>query len=993
MTLPVSPNAISMAAINSELAQTVGHVISLNDTLVRSLLAKTTTNSVISLSDAWGKSKVVKVATPIVTIVSSGGGVTFNWDAVAGGRYWIYLNGSGTAVEVLTNSKSITGLGNNVSQTIRVYITKTGDTTSNTCLLVTGYSWPQVAISGLTVVPGLGSLTYTWTVDANVTYTGFLDGGTGVSVSSPKTFNSLSAASHTFYLTGSQSNYVDGSTSLAETPALATAIVINAAAVNGTLVAITSKNFYSFTAPVAATYTVTMRSTPIDCYLELYDATNTTQLASNDDGGGGHDSLMTYLGVAGTTYYIYAHSFQYGSLGAYTISLTRTAVTLATPVFTAATGGIGTVSFTWGAVNLAETYDVTFNGSLTNQSGTTFSIASGVAGGTYSLSVVAKSSFDTSSSTGTSSNVTATVPKLATPAFTAAIGGSGTVSFTWGAVTGATSYDVIFNGTTTNQVGVTFTRSSGVAAGSYALTVVAKASGYINSDAMLSTTVTVTVYAPTAIVVNATPTSGTLAAISSIDYYSFTTVTAITYTVALNGAPSFDAYVELYDSTNTTQLAVNDDGGGNNNSLMTYQCVANTSYIIRVHSFNFGGSGAYTLALTATLPTLGTPIYSTASGGINAVSFVWSSISGATSYDVTFNGSTANQAGTAFSSTSVTAGTYNLTVVAKAVGYINSSNGVSFNVTVTAAVIETLSVVFTNVTSSGVTATVTCSPGRAVLYYYVYLYTVPYNSGTPAFSPPSSGAAQVFTGLSASTTYYADISVRFVTGGGFSDMSPSTNYFTTTAVSVLPSATLISPTHRQIMRVVGSTMPTWYSFTPINTGYYTFTLSSIIDPWIEVWNSTATSLIGEDDDSGIGNCSQKDLSLSSGIEYRIKARGYSSAATAAHELAIYGGRCTMYLNPTTIQGTISLSSEQITYLFVPASSQTCTVVMKGDIADTYLIMSDYTGVILNAPSTDDDAGDGAWAQFSYSFVANNYYYISCMAYSSATTGNFTLTIT
>jgi hypothetical protein len=417
---------------------------------------------------------------------------------------------------------------------------------------------------------------------------------------------------------------------------------------------------------------------------------------------------------------------------------------LGTPAFTAATGSAGRVSFTWGAIANATSYDVTFNGATTNQTSTTFAVMSGVSAGTYSLSVVAKAVDFTNSNAGLSSNVTVTMPKLETPAFTNATGGSAAVSFTWGAIAGATSYDVTFNGTTTNQAGVTFIRGSGVAVGSYTLTVIAKATGYINSDARVSTTVTVTVYAPIAITVNAAVSSGTLAEISTIHYYSFTTVTAITYSIALNSA-NFDAYVELYDSTNTAQQTFNDDGGGNNNSLATYLCLANTTYIIRVHAYNFGGSGAYTLALTATLPVLGTPVYSIASGGINAVSFEWSSISGATSYDVTFNGSTTNQAGTSFSRTSVAAGTYNLTVVAKAVGYTNSSNGVSSNVIATAVVTPSNPTFgFSNVTSSGFRISLSATNA---LNYYLYTY--------PDYLLVGNNTTGIFdiTGKDPSTTY------------------------------------------------------------------------------------------------------------------------------------------------------------------------------------------------------------------------------------------------
>lgn len=55
MTLPISPNPISMAQVSVELGLASNTLKSLNDSNVRTLLGKPTNLSTISLSDAWGK--------------------------------------------------------------------------------------------------------------------------------------------------------------------------------------------------------------------------------------------------------------------------------------------------------------------------------------------------------------------------------------------------------------------------------------------------------------------------------------------------------------------------------------------------------------------------------------------------------------------------------------------------------------------------------------------------------------------------------------------------------------------------------------------------------------------------------------------------------------------------------------------------------------------------------------------------------------------------
>jgi hypothetical protein len=229
MALPVSPNSISMSEINVELTFPSTARISLNDTPVRKLLGKL--SGTISMREGYGQTLLTKLPTPLVTATSGLGSITFNWGAIEGARYWYYLNGSETAQEALTNSLTITGLGNNVSRTLRVYYSKVDFINSDVSSLVTGYSQNSVTITGLTVKAGFGSLTFSWDVDPFVIYSCHLDGGTVTAAISPMVYTNLSQSQHTFTLNALKTGFASSSVSISGTPwvaKLATPVITSA---------------------------------------------------------------------------------------------------------------------------------------------------------------------------------------------------------------------------------------------------------------------------------------------------------------------------------------------------------------------------------------------------------------------------------------------------------------------------------------------------------------------------------------------------------------------------------------------------------------------------------------------------------------------------------------------------------------------------------------------------------------------------------------------
>jgi hypothetical protein len=70
------------------------------------------------------------------------------------------------------------------------------------------------------------------------------------------------------------------------------------------------------------TLTVTMRSTAVDSWVELYDSDGTL-VDSDDDSGGGDDAILVHTASALDVYAIDASTFDPGQTGAYTIQITR----------------------------------------------------------------------------------------------------------------------------------------------------------------------------------------------------------------------------------------------------------------------------------------------------------------------------------------------------------------------------------------------------------------------------------------------------------------------------------------------------------------------------------------------------------------------------------------------------------------------------------------------------------------------------------------------
>lgn len=305
------------------------------------------------------------------------------------------------------------------------------------------------------------------------------------------------------------------------------------------------------------------------------------------------------------------------------------------------TGVVTTASLVWSASSGATSYDVYFGTSsnpplATNVTGTSYTPQLS-ASTTYYWKIVAKNSGGAASSSIFSFATAAppisapSDPSLASPSNNAT-GIVATASLVWSASSGAASYDVYFGTSSTPSVVANVTGTSyapGLAASTtYYWKIVAKNSGGSTS----SPTFTFTTAAPPPPPAPSTP---SLASPSN-NATGVVTSASLVWS-ASSGATSYDVYL---GTSSNPSLVTNVTG-----TSYTPQLVANTTYYWKIVAKNAGGSTAssiFTFQTTApATPTpsiLSAPTLTSPSNGATGLSskiiLTWTSVPGATSYDV-----------------------------------------------------------------------------------------------------------------------------------------------------------------------------------------------------------------------------------------------------------------------------------------------------------------------------------------------------------------------
>ena len=376
----------------------------------------------------------------------------------------------------------------------------------------------------------------------------------------------------------------------------------------------------------------------------------------------------------------------------------------------------------------------------------------------------------------TSSAAFAVLAVPAVPAPTATVSGSGAVSVTWPAISGATGYLVSINGAAPILVaGTTYAPNPSATVFphgfSYSITVAAQKAKYgatVNSAASAAVTANLTAFP-------ATPTAPTVTNVAATTLtLNWTAVAgAVTYNVQRANNAAFSGNGN--NTVNTIATAV---------AGTTYPVTGltgGTTYYFRVVAVNGANTanGAGTNAVTTLAATPAAPAFS-ASTGVTTTGFTanWNAPANATSYNVSVNGAAAvSQTGTSIAVSGLTAGSTNTVTVAAC---SNAGTTCSTATSLTQVTVPAAPAAPTASALAATTLTLTWTPVTGATSYTVQRATnAAFTTGVANATGTFTGASLAVTGLTGNTTYY--FRVTAVNAGG-----PST-------AGTVSAATLTAP--------------------------------------------------------------------------------------------------------------------------------------------------------------------------------------------------------
>ena len=306
------------------------------------------------------------------------------------------------------------------------------------------------------------------------------------------------------------------------------------------------------------------------------------------------------------------------------------------PAYVSVTASENSVTLSWGAVKGAVSYDLLFNGKVYHVSGTSQTITGLGANASYSYQLRVNTE-DGSSAYGSAKTV-GTAPNP--PSAVTVNASKNSVVLKWNAVTGAASYDILFDGSKYKVYGTYHEVRNLSPDTSYTYQI---RSNNANGSSSYSTVKTVsTLPNPPAVPANVNASS---------------TKDSVTVTWnAVQGAASYDVEIgnNIYNVTGTSKTATG--------------LKSDTSYSYRVRANNAGGSSTYSgyrsIKTLMAPPAVPTNVRATPSSYSVMVS--WNVAAGASSYELRFNGSVYNVYGTYYTVTGLTPSTgYSYQVRAK----------------------------------------------------------------------------------------------------------------------------------------------------------------------------------------------------------------------------------------------------------------------------------------------------------------------------------------
>lgn len=493
---------------------------------------------------------------------------------------------NGTTYSVNSTSKTITGLAPKTSYTYSVRAknsSKTGNY-STTKTIKTQAVMPAVP-QGITQTVTESSATVSWSAVSGATGYDILFNGITYSVSgTSKTFTGLTAGKAYTYQIRSKnsdgtSNYTSSRT-VTTAPKAPTGIAATSTDSSVTLTWNASSGAVSYGVKWNG-QVMTVSSSPTTFSNLNPETTYSYQVcARSADGEGSYSSVQT-------------------------IKTKVRPLTVPTGITKSSTEN--SVTINWSAVSGATGYDVLFGGRTYSTTENTKTFTSLSQNTSFSFQIRAKNA--STSSEYCSAQTVKTTPATVTNLQVSSTNNSITVS--WGEVTGATSYDLLFNGVTYRVTGTSKTVTGLTANTSYSYQLRVN-NEYGSSSYSSAKTVKTAPAAPSSITTSVSTTSVTV---------SWTAVSGATsYDLLFNG--------EVYRVTSTSKTI--------------YGLTPGTSYSYAVRSNNAAGTSAYsstkTIKTTLVAPSVPTGISATST--TNSVTIQWGAVQSATSYDVMFGNQT-----------------------------------------------------------------------------------------------------------------------------------------------------------------------------------------------------------------------------------------------------------------------------------------------------------------------------------------------------------------
>lgn len=727
-----------------------------------------------------------------ISTVSTDTTFTVSWNAMQGATsYFVYFENQEIAVPGTENSVTFTNLTSNTSYTYKVCASSEDGRSPYSAEMTArttppGPSVPEEAAQTSTE----NSVTLNWNaVNGATSYDVIFDGQTYHVTRNTITINSL--APNTSYTYRVRANNANGSSEYGQAKTVKTAPTAPAAPNESA-----TKNSITISwnaVPGAVSYDILFNGT-------TYRVTGTSKTIEGLSAGQSYSYQIRANNADGSSSY----------------SAPKTVSTI--PDAPGRLGDVSakatteSISITWGALSRADSYDVLFGNTIYEATGTTITI-SGLkpyteytyqvrgknAGGVGSYSIAKK----IRTLMKAPDNITATATK-------------NSVTLSWSASSGATSYDVLFNGKTTFGIKTTSYTVTGLTKGTaYSYSICAKNSS--TSSAYSPTATVMTIPDPPEMPANVRAN----VAANSVTISWSAAARAVGYDVYLGG--------NVYDAAGTETTIT----GLSSNSSYTYQ----------VRAKNAGGTSAYTTSQRITT-LLSTPKNINFSIYMNSITAKWGSVIGADRYEVLFNGTTNIIYGTSKTFLSLTPGT-NYTFAIKALSALNSSE---YSEVQTLRTTPTAPTVPTNIkaTATSESVTVTWNAVSGADRYEVMFNNKIYSTETPSVT---------ITGLTANTSY--TYRVRAKNTGGTSSYSASQTVKTLEKIPETPVNVRATSTSYTITVMWNSTP--WASSYDVFIGGTTY-------------NTTGTYF------------TKTGLSASSSYTYQVRAK--NSAGTSAYSQAL-----------------------------------------------------------------------------------------------------------